>query len=422
VNITVQDISSVDKEILVTATRQELEPRFEKALKDIRKKAQLPGFRVGQAPMGLIRKRFGKDVEGDEINNYVQDLFRDTIFPEYKPVGEPKITHLSWENDVLEVTFKVGVKPQFTLTDVSSLTIDKLVHDVADDEVEKEIEYALVRKGTWAASEDAIEPTSKITADVKPLDDHGHSTAIEADQELDLSDEDNAQLRDFLVGKKIGDSVDVTMAHGDHSHAYNVTVKTHQKLTKAELNEDFIKEATREEASTEDEYRSFLKSRIQEYFDKTAADMLREEIADTLVKSHDFEVPESILDSVINNYFEEYKQRAKGKLPEFFDMDEFRSQSMERAVNEAKWYFIQDALLEMYPDLEITPQDADDFMAAEAARYGLTVDMIKQFYASSTEQLETLRQNLRSQKLFDKLMNEVKFNELSKEAFQNRNK
>jgi FKBP-type peptidyl-prolyl cis-trans isomerase (trigger factor) len=95
---------------------------------------------------------------------------------------------------------------------------------------------------------------------------------------------------------------------------------------------------------------------------------------------------------------------------------------MERAVNEAKWYFIQDALLEMYPDLEITPQDADDFMAAEAARYGLTVDMIKQFYASSTEQLETLRQNLRSQKLFDKLMNEVKFNELSKEAFQNRNK
>ena len=421
-NITVQDISSVDKEILVTATRQELEPRFEKALKDIRKKAQLPGFRVGQAPMGLIRKRFGKDVEGDEINNYVQDLFRDTIFPEYKPVGEPKITHLSWENDVLEVTFKVGVKPQFTLTDVSSLTIDKLVHDVADDEVEKEIEYALVRKGTWAASEDAIEPTSKITADVKPLDDHGHSTAIEADQELDLSDEDNAQLRDFLVGKKVGDSVDVTMSHGDHSHAYNMTVKTHQKLTKAELNEDFIKEATREEASTEDEYRSFLKSRIQEYFDKTAADMLREEIADTLVKSHDFEVPESILDSVINNYFEEYKQRAKGKLPEFFDMDEFRSQSMERAVNEAKWYFIQDALLEMYPDLEITPQDADDFMAAEAARYGLTVDMIKQFYASSTEQLETLRQNLRSQKLFDKLMNEVKFKELSKEAFQNRNK
>lgn len=421
-NITVQDITSVDKEILVTASRQDLEPRFEKALKDIRKKAQLPGFRVGQAPMGLIRKRFSKDVEGEEINKYVQDLFRDTIFPEYKPVGEPKITDLKWENDTLEVTFKVGVRPQFTLTDVSSLRVDKLVHDVQEDEVDKEIEFALVRKGTWAPSEDAIEATSKITADVQPLDDHGHATGIEADQELDLSEEDNVQLRDALVGKQIGDTVDVTVGHGDHNHSYSVTVKTHQKLTKAELSEEFIKEASGDTATSVEEYRSFLKSRIQEYFDKTGNDMLRDEIADSLVKAHDFEVPESILDSVINNYLEEYKQRAKGKLPEFFDMDEFRVQSMPRAINEAKWYFLQDALMELYPELEITPQDADDFMAAEAARYGLTVDMIKQFYASSTDQLENLRQNLRSQKLFDKLMNEVQIQELSKEAFQNRNK
>lgn len=421
-NITVQSLSSVDKEIILKSTREELNPRFEKALKDIRKKAQVPGFRVGSAPIGLIRKRFATEVEAEEINKYVQEVFRETIFPEHKPVGEPQITDMKWENDELEVVYKIGVKPEFELVDVSKLTVDKLVHDVTEEEVDKEVEHALTRRGTWAESEEPVEETSKINADVEPLDDHGHATQIEADQEIDLSEEDNADLRKDLVGKKVGDTVEVKMEHGDHSHAYKITIKKHQKATKAELNEEFIKDATRGEATTEDEYRSFLKSRIQEYFDKTSNDLVREEIADTLVTAHEFDVPESIIDMVINSYFEEYKSRAKDGLPPTFNMDEFRSASMERAIKESKWMFIQEKLAENYPDIEISPEDVDAFMQAEAARYGLTVDMIKQFYASSTDQIESLRQNLRSQKLFDKLTNEIGVKELDKEAFQNRNK
>ncbi|MCC5925830.1 MAG: trigger factor [Bacteroidetes bacterium] len=420
--LTVESLNSVDKEIILSATREDLTPRFEKALKNIRKKANIPGFRVGQAPMQLIRKRFGKDVEADEINDYIQEIFREQIVTEHKPVGEPKITDMKWENDQLEVTFKVGVKPEFELVDVSTLKADKLVHDVSDDEVQKEMEYALVRNGSYADSDEAIEENSKITADVEPLDDHGHGTAIESDQEIDLSEPDNESLRKDLVGKKPGETVEVEMAHGDHSHKYKLTIKTHQKLTKAEMNEEFIKKATQDEAATEDEYKTFLKSRIQNYFDETSRDLFKEAIAEVLVNAHDFEVPESMIDLMVNQYFEDYKQRAKGQVPDDFNMDEFRNASFERARNEAKWMFIMDALMEKYPELEITPEDADNFMQAEAAKYGLTVDMIKQFYSSSTEQLENLRQNLRSQKLFDKLTNEIGVNELDKEAYQNRNK
>jgi trigger factor len=422
VNISVNPINSVDKEIVLTATREDLEPRFEKALKDIRKKANIPGFRIGMAPIGMIRKRFAKEVEAEEINSYVQDAFRDKIYPEYKPVGEPKITDIKWENDVLEVTYVIGTRPEFELVDIKSVTVDKLVHDVTEDEINKEVEHALTRRGAYADSDEAIEETSKITADVKPMDDHGHDTGIEEGQEFDLSEPDNAEIRSQVVGKKIGDTVDVTIAHGDHSHSYKMTITSHKKSTPAELNEEFIKDATRGEATTEDEYRSFLKSRIQEYFDKTAVDFMKEEIADALVEAHSFDVPQSVVDMVINSYLEDYKRRAGGKLPEGFDFEDFNASSFERAQKETKWMFIQDKLAETHPEIEITIEDVDNFMAEEAAKYGLTVDMIKQFYASSTDQIENLRQNLRSQKLFDKLVNEVKVNELSKDAFQNRNK
>ena len=421
-NISVNPINSVDKEIVVTANREDLNPRFEKALKDIRKKANIPGFRIGMAPMGMIRKRFAKEVEAEEINSYVQDTFRDKIYSEYKPVGEPKITDIKWENDILEVTYVIGTRPEFDLVDIKSVTVDKLVHDVTEDEVSKEVEHALTRSGSYTDSEDAIEESSKITADIQPMDDHGHETSVEEGQEFDLSEPDNAEILKQVVGKKIGDTVEVSIAHGDHSHNYKMTITSHKKSTPAELNEEFIKDATRSEATTEDEYRSFLKSRIQEYFDKTAVDFMKEEIADALVQAHDFEVPQTVVDMVINSYLEDYKRRAGGKIPEDFNFEDFNASSYERAQKETKWMFIQDKLAEIHPDIEITIEDVDNFMAEEAAKYGLTVDMIKQFYASSTDQIENLRQNLRSQKLFDKLVNEVNVNELSKEAFQNRNK
>lgn len=421
-NITVQSINSVDKKIIVTATREDLAPRFEKALKNIRKKANIPGFRIGMAPMGMIKKRFGAEVEAEEINGYIQETFRDTIYPEHKPVGEPKITDLKWENDQLEVTYQIGIKPEFELVEIASLKVDKLVHDVTDEEVDKEIEHARVRKGTFADSDGPIEESSKIKADVKPLDNHDHETSIEKDQEFDLSEPDNAEILKAVLGKKIGDTVKVSISHGDHSHEYELTVTSHSKSTPAELNEEFFKEASRGQASNEDDYRSFLKSRIQEYFDQTSKDLMKEDIADALVEAHDFEVPETVIDMVIQSMLEDYKKRAGGSLPEGFNLDDFKAASFERAKKETKWMFIQDQLVEKHPELEITPDDVDAFMQSEAAKYGLTTDMIKQFYASSTDQIENLRQNLRSQKLFDKLANEIGVNEMDKESYQNRNK
>jgi trigger factor len=422
VNITVEQITSVDKDIILTATREDLNPRFDKALKNIRKKATIPGFRVGQAPMQLIRKRFGKDVEAEEINDFVQETFRDTIYTEHKPVGEPKITELKWENDILEVRFRIGVKPEIELVDLSTITVDKLLHDVTDEDVDKEIEHALSRNGVYDDSEEPIEENSKITADVEPLDDHGHGTGIETDQEIDLNEPSNEDIRKAVAGKNIGDTVEVEVGHGDHTHKYKLTIKSHQKLTKADLNEDFIVKQSRDNAKTEDEYRSYLKSQVQDYFDKTSNDLYREAIAEKLVESHDFEVPESIIDYMINSYFEDYKKRVKDKLPAHFDMEEFRSVSMERARNESKWMFIQETLMEKYPDVEITPEDVDVFINAEAIKYGLAPEMIKQYYASSGEMMESLRTNLRSQKLFDKLTAEVVANPMDKNAFENRNK
>ncbi|MEX2456105.1 MAG: trigger factor family protein, partial [Balneolaceae bacterium] len=139
-DISVQDLTSVDKEITVKANREDLASKFDKAFKKYQKEIQMPGFRPGRVPVGLIKKRFGKEIELEEINTYVQEVYEKDIVPEHEPVGETQMTDMSWEDDQLEVTFKIGAKPEFELTDLEKISVDKMVHDVTDEEVDEEVE------------------------------------------------------------------------------------------------------------------------------------------------------------------------------------------------------------------------------------------------------------------------------------------
>ena len=90
----------------------------------------------------------------------------------------------------------------------------------------------------------------------------------------------------------------------------------------------------------------------------------------------------------------------------------------EQATREAKWYFISQNLQETFEDIEIKPEDIDEFLALEAARFGATADQLKGYYAQNPSMLESLRSSIRENKVFDKLQDEVKIKELSKDAYR----
>ncbi|MBP3192832.1 trigger factor [Natronogracilivirga saccharolytica] len=425
-NISVEDKSKVDKVITITATEEDLKPRFEKAFREYRKKINMPGFRPGQVPVSIVKKRFGKEIESEEINNYVQEVFRDEIVPKYEPVGEPRFEDMSWENGQLEVKIGIGVKPDFEMTDLSSLEIDKMVHDVTDEEVDEELNSSLERAATWKESDQPVEETSKVTVDAVPLDEKGEPKADEqdTDKELDLNDDENADFRKGLKGAKAGDEVKVTLGEGDDAETFQLTVKKVYEKVIPELNEEFVKGATQGQLSSVDDYRSKLRSQIQDYYDQVSADMVKQEIMDKLIEAHsDMEVPTALVEKVQDSLLERMKQQQQGQpLPDGFDEQEYKESVREDAEREARWAFILDELGKKHEDLEITEEDIDARLASEAARYGLPTEMVKNFYAQSGDQLENLRQNIRTDKLFDRIIDEISLNELDKEAYQEKKK
>ncbi|NBC26928.1 MAG: trigger factor, partial [Bacteroidetes bacterium] len=80
--------------------------------------------------------------------------------------------------------------------------------------------------------------------------------------------------------------------------------------------------------------------------------------------------------------------------------------------------FINEKLQEKFDDIEIGPEDIDEFIGMESARHGVPVDQMKSYYAQNPNQLESLRNSIRENKVFEKLNDAVTINELSKDEFR----
>jgi trigger factor len=420
VEIKVNDLTSVDKEITILANREDLQPKFDEAYKGIRPKVNLPGFRPGKAPIGLIKKRFSQEIEVEEINKYVQEVFESRVVEEHDPVGETQMLDFQWENDELEVTFKIGTKPMVELTDLGKIKVKSMVHDVSDAEVDEEIERAIEREGNWEDVDTEINEESKITADVSSLDEDGNLVDgdTDTDQSIDMRQDSAAGFLKALKGKKAGDVVDMSLEEDGETDHFRVEVKKVQVLHKAEMNDEFIAKQTNDKAKTEDEYRSFIKSKMQEYYDQSSDDFFKNDVVQTMVDAHEFDVPEAFVAQVKSSYVERLKQQYGDQLPDGFDTDSYKKEMSGQATTEAKWYFINMQLQEKYDDIEITAEDIDAQLGMEAARYGLTAEQLKGYYAQNPSMLESLRNTIRDNKVFDKLKEEVQIEEMSKDDYK----
>lgn len=417
--ITINDITSVDKELIISANREDLEPKFKEAYKKYRSQITMPGFRPGKVPIKIIRKRFGDEIEQEEVSKYVQEVFEEKVVPEYEPVGESEMTDLNWEDDELEAKFKIGARPEFELADLSEISVDRLVHDVSDEEVEEELDRQLKQQGNWEVVEEEVTENSRVTVDAIPLDDDGEpDEENKAEETIDLTKKESEQFRDDLLGHEVGDKVDVEIGHEDHTHSFQLVVKKVEKLHNADLTDEFAKKVSNDEARNVDELKSLIKSRIQEQYDQSSDDLFKNDIIDSLVEKHDFEVPELFKKQVQNQYVERVKQQSQGQLPPDFDEEEYKNNMEDRAVRDAKWFFLNEKLQEKFEDIEIKPEDIDEYLEAEASRYGIEVDQMRNMFAQNPQQLESLRNSIREDKVFDKLKDEVQINEIDKDTYQ----
>src|SRR3954469_22370958 len=158
--VTLQDVAPLHKHLNVTINKEDYLPTFEKSLKEYSKKANIPGFRKGMVPAGLIKKMYGSSLFVDEVLKTVDKQvfqFLETekldIFAQPLPV-EMNLNQLDVNNpNNCTFTFEVGMKPEFQLPDLSKEKITRYKVDVNEAMVNEEVERLRTRYGNMSEPE-----------------------------------------------------------------------------------------------------------------------------------------------------------------------------------------------------------------------------------------------------------------------------
>ena len=155
--------NDVDHEIEIIVPYEELLPLFEKAYREEAKNITLPGFRRGKAPLQIVRKRFGTSIEYQVIEKLSNDYFRTALEErDIKPLGQPVLHTLDYEpGGALTIKVDYETAPDLTPRDYKGVQLEKLVHEITEEEVSEEISGFLKSERTLTPEEIARRAKAK---------------------------------------------------------------------------------------------------------------------------------------------------------------------------------------------------------------------------------------------------------------------
>lgn len=379
-NITRENKDNLNAVLSVAIEKNDYSEKVEKILKDYRKNANIPGFRKGKVPMGMIKKQYGQAVLVDEVNKLLQDSLNNYIQDEKldvlgNPLPMPQ-DNLDWKQDDFTFEFELGLAPEF---DVNFDNKEAITHYkiTADDEmIDEQIKLIQRQYGK-------LETRQKVK--------EGFNVVVEfTNQDEAIKNETTIQLKDFskdaqkaLSGSKIGDTVQLNSkglfekeddlarflgleqedAAGLGEIDLTIEVKEISEEIPAELNQELFDKYTGEEGkiSSEEELRNFIKDQAAEQFVQHSDQQLLNDVSTYFIENIEFDLPGEFLTKWI-------QQTAEKELSDEEAKEEY--QNSEKGI---RYQLIESKIIKEN-DLKVEPKEMKammmDRIRQQMAQYG----------------------------------------------------
>ena len=204
-NITTEQIDDLNAVVRVAITKDDYQDKVDSILNDYRKQANIPGFRKGRVPMGLIKKQYGKAVLVDEVNKLLQDNLNKYLTEEKLDVlGNPlpkRQDDFDWDKEQLNFEFELGLAPSFEvlLNTKKPITHYKIIADkkMVDDHI-----LRIQRQNGKLVGKKEVGKDFEISGTFR-----NEAEEIENKTTLELDKVKSKKALDSLMGKKVGDVV-----------------------------------------------------------------------------------------------------------------------------------------------------------------------------------------------------------------------
>lgn len=401
-----KEIDKCKRELELTLLYDELLPHFEKALSDYRKKATHPGFRKGKVPISIIKKLYNDSIEYYSLEDIANDKFKQYVIENKVPlIGTGKIIDINYKpKEQLFLKFEFEVKPDIKLEKYKGIELKKTVYEIDDSIIEEELQYLKLRNSSFEIDGEAIDDEYMITVDTQEIDNLGNPIIAKSDKNVRLYLGSSYLSKDYRNSLKNIKENETRIV--DTSDENKNKIKLEVKCTKVEkiiypeLNQETIKKFIgRDGINNEDELKNYLKNEIKKSYDNLTEQNLRNNAIQEIVKLNDVPLPDTFVDAILSDYFNDYKQKHAGHDHDMNE-EEFMNKNKPEAVFTGKWFLIKEKLIEL-EDIKVTDEDVKEFAEKNSNLYNIPADKLFDLYKSNEE----IKNNIINNKVLEFIIN-----------------
>ncbi len=380
-----ENIGLLNDKLTVKLSKEDYYGNFEKNLKQYAKTANIPGFRKGMVPAGLVKKMHGQGVFQEEVlktvekelNAYLSKEQLD-IFAQPLPLeNEGSSLDMNNPGDV-DFSFEIGLKPTFEI-DTTKINVTNYKIEVTDSMVQEEVERLQTRNGNMTEPETASTEEHVLNVTFTELDADGNMLENGINKANSLLIKYFAEgFRAQLIGKKKDDIVDVHLATafedkerevvlsdlglnkdeaGSADKTFKMTITKIGFVEKAALDASFFATVyPNNEITTEEDFKAAVKAEIETHFAQQARNQIHDQVYHHLIDHTNMEFPESFLKRWLQVGGEKPKTLAEteAEYPSF--------------LNQLKWTLISSKLI-MDNKVAVLPEDIRDFAKMQLFSY-----------------------------------------------------
>jgi trigger factor len=432
--ITRTDVDALNAKVAISIEQVDFTEKVDTILKDYKKNANIPGFRKGHVPMGMIKKQYETAVTAEEVNKLLQESLNNYIQEEkLELLGNPLPVmqdEIDWKANELSFEFELGFAPSFEVEIKAKKAITQFQIEADKKMIDEQLTYMLKQYGKLEAQstiEKGFELTLHVTNEEAAID---TTPTIEFDQFKGKKNTDalkGAQLNEAIIFKTKGlftedhitaRALGVTAdALADIPAEVTITVTEANKRILAELDQElFDKLYEPGTVKSVTDLKNKIKEGIEKQFVQQTDQKLLNDVTEGLIEATKFDLPKEFLIRWLQNSGEQ-------PLTEEEAIEEY-----DKSEKGIRYQLIEGNLIKNH-DLQVKFEElqrfAKDMIKQQMAQYGQLspedkeLDDIAARIFSNQEETKRLSDQLMSQKLLDfyKENANLKLKKVNYEAF-----
>jgi trigger factor len=429
-----KELSPTQREIHIEIEPEAVKEVYNKVSQKYARGASVPGFRKGFAPVDVIRLRFKEEIQNEVLRELLPEKVQQAIEEHgLNPLSEPQLHFDNFENqklngsESLSIHIHVEVMPEIPTPEYKGLEATRRVRPLPEGEMDRIIDQRRESGATLIPVEGRkSENGDTLIVDLEgTFADEADAEPIKADDlEIKLGDANIEQsFTENLAGLEEDEEKEFTVSYpADFSSEllagktvnYKAKVKSLGKVELPELDDEWAQ-------SLDEGYESLtdLKERLGKDLDKVSnsdADAaVRNELINKLIESHDFEVPNALIEAqarnLLNNFAQDMQQRG-------VDLNKIEKEFVQMAYEQMKVQAVRDVkgaiLLEKVAELEnveVSDEDVANELEQMANYYGVPVEQIQESIAGQEGGEANIANNLRTRKAVEALVKHAKVTE-----------